>query len=161
MGGALRGLFRRGAPAFRLVTLRRISHEQRRDGGDNEIGNPEISECRQHADYLDQSRCHRRGDERAGAESSNGDAGDETAPIREPFHQRGDWNDVTKPESDATSNTDCESGTSALSHREPEPDAEPDAEPDSEPDAESEPSPARVIGFIPAICVICVCTGHR
>src|SRR5437588_161890 len=64
----------------------------------SKIGNAEVGEGWQHTDRLNQSRCHRRGDECTGAESTNGDAGDEAATIREPFHQRGHRNDVAKSE---------------------------------------------------------------
>ena len=44
---------------------------------------------------------HWRGDERAGAETADGDAGDETAAIGKPLHQHSNGNDVaeSKPES--------------------------------------------------------------
>jgi hypothetical protein len=53
---------------------------------------------RQHTDRLDQLRCHWRGDQRAGSESANGNAGDETAAIRKPFYEHRDRNDVAEPE---------------------------------------------------------------
>src|SRR5437773_2003047 len=53
--------------------------EQAGDDRDDEIGNPEVGEGRQHTNRLNQSRRHGRGDERTGTESTNGDAGDEAA----------------------------------------------------------------------------------
>jgi len=94
--GPLRGFLRARRPSFRLPVFRRILHEQRGDDRDNEIGDAEIRECRQHADGLNESRGHWRGDERAGTEPADGDPGDETASIGEPFYQNCNGNNVAQ-----------------------------------------------------------------
>src|SRR5207302_1211303 len=96
---ALGGFFRRWSPSRRLVAFGRVLHEQTGDNRDDEIADAEIGEGGQHTDSLNQPRRHGRSDQRARAESPDGDAGNKAAAIWEPFHQRRHWNDVPKSES--------------------------------------------------------------
>src|SRR5207244_9019901 len=96
VSSALRSLQCAWFPAFQLPAVRRILQEHAGNDCDDEIGDAEISECAQDADALNQPRRHWRGDECAGSESADRDAGDESSFIRKPFYQHGHGNDVAK-----------------------------------------------------------------
>src|SRR5207253_9203774 len=84
VSSALRSLQRAWFPAFQLPALRRILHKHASNDCDDEVGNAEVSKCAQDTNALNESRRHWRGDERAGSESADRDASDESSFIGKP-----------------------------------------------------------------------------
>src|SRR5205085_6988945 len=101
VSSALRSLQRAWFPAFQLPPFWRILQEHAGDHCDDEIRDAEVSECAQDTNALNESRRHRRGDERARSESPDRNASDESSSIGEPFYQHGHRNDIAKAETDA------------------------------------------------------------
>ena len=101
----MRRLVRCRRPTHRLPTIGRILHKQSSYNCDDQISDPEISECAQDADALNESRSHRRGNERAGAKPANRNPGNESSAIWKPLHQHGHWNDVAKAKANSADHT--------------------------------------------------------
>jgi hypothetical protein len=94
-------LWRRWRPPFRLPTIRRVLHECARRKSYNQVSDSEICESLKHSHALNQPRRNWRRHERSRSESAYCDSRDESAAIREPFHEHGYRNDVTKTQADA------------------------------------------------------------
>ena len=99
-------------PTLRLPSIGRVLHKGPGNDCHNEIGDTQVSECAQDANALDEFRRDRRGNERAGPEPADRDAGYESSSIRKPLHQHGNRNDVSKTETDSAdqSVTDVQPG---------------------------------------------------
>jgi hypothetical protein len=67
---------------------------------------------------LDEARGRRCGDEGSRAETTYGDAGDETAAVREPLDQDGDRNDVSESQANAADDSIAEVEPPELERRE-------------------------------------------
>src|SRR2546430_6207646 len=96
MARAVRSLGCCRRPTLRLPTIGRILHKQSGYNRDDQICDPEISECAQDTDALNESRSHGCRNERAGAKPANRNPGNESSAIWKPLHQHGHWNDVAK-----------------------------------------------------------------
>src|SRR2546425_10107586 len=83
-------------PALRLPTIGWILHKQSSYHRDDQMCDPEIGECAQDTNALNQPRRHRRGNKRAGAEAADRDSGNKPSAVWEPLHQDCHRNDVAK-----------------------------------------------------------------
>src|SRR5207253_4052215 len=89
-------------PALRLPTIGWILHKQSSYHRDDQLCDPEIGECAENTDALNEPRSYRRGNERAGTKSANRNAGNESPAIRKPLHQDRHRNDVAKTKANSS-----------------------------------------------------------
>ena len=94
-----------GAPALGPPALRRVLHESAGNNRHNQEGNAKVGERLEDTNGLDQPRRQGRGDQRAGAEAADGDAGDQSSAIREPLDQHSDRHDVAEAQADSANHT--------------------------------------------------------
>src|SRR5690349_19204922 len=108
MARAVGSLSCRRRPTLRLPAIGRILHKEAGHNREDQICDPEISECAENTDALNEPRSHRRGNERAGAKSANRNSGNESSAIRKPLHEHRYRNDVSKTEANSTDHSVAE-----------------------------------------------------